>query len=70
MELVAEFVRTRRKQAKLTQIDLAKKAGVGIRFLRELEGGKQTLRCDTVNQVLSLFGSQLIPSNAQHNIEK
>lgn len=65
MKRVAEFVKKRRKQAKLTQIELAKKAGVGLRFLRELERGKQTLRCDTVNQVLTLFGSELIPSNAE-----
>lgn len=61
MNPVAKFVKQRRKQAKLTQVELAKKAGVGLRFLRELEQGKASLRCDTVNQVLALFGSELVP---------
>ena len=63
MKAVAEFVKKSRKQAQLTQVELAKKAGVGLRFVRELEQGKKTLRCDTVNQVLILFGSELVPSN-------
>lgn len=48
-----------RKQYGLTQTDLAEKAGVGLRFVRELEQGKQTLRLDKVNQVLNLFGSEV-----------
>lgn len=44
---------------KLTQPELAKKAGVGLRFMRELEQGKQTLRLDKVNQVLQLFGCEV-----------
>ena len=64
MKQVAEFVKKRRKKAKLTQVELAEKAGVGIRFIRELERGKTTLRCDTVNQVLALFGSGLIASSS------
>jgi y4mF family transcriptional regulator len=59
---VAEYVKKKRKQAKLTQVELAERAGVGLRFVRELEGAKKTLRCDTVNQVLALFGSTLVPS--------
>jgi y4mF family transcriptional regulator len=51
-----EFVKYQRSKAKLTQVELAQKAGVGLRFLRELERGKATVRLDTVNQVLSLFG--------------
>ena len=51
-----------RKQYDLTQIDLSEKAGVGLRFVRELEQGKQTLRMDKVNQVLILFGSELAPA--------
>ncbi|MCA6361929.1 MAG: helix-turn-helix transcriptional regulator [Bacteroidetes bacterium] len=48
-----------RKAAKLTQEALAKKAGVGLRFIRDLEQGKETLRLDKINQVLSLFGLKL-----------
>ena len=56
---LSDFVRGKRKQHKLTQRDLADRAGVGIRFIRELEGGKRTLRMDKVNVVLDLFGHEL-----------
>ncbi len=59
-ELIS-FVKERRKVLKLTQKDLAEKAGVGLRFIRELEQGKPTLRLDKINQVLSLFGYQIGP---------
>jgi y4mF family transcriptional regulator len=55
------FVKHRRKQLGLTQVDLADRAGVGLRFIRDLEQGKQTLRMDKVNQVLALFGHCLEP---------
>lgn len=60
----SEFVKERRKQVKLTQPELAQKAGVGLRFIRELEQGKETLRLDKVNQVLQLFGYQAGPIKA------
>ena len=56
-----ELVKEKRKALKLTQEDLAAKAGVGLRFIRELEQGKSTLQMDKVNQVLFLFGYQLGP---------
>ncbi|HMO32913.1 MAG TPA: helix-turn-helix transcriptional regulator [Lacibacter sp.] len=55
---LAAFVKQRRKMVRLTQPELAEKAGVGLRFIRELEQGKQTLRLDKVNQVLRLFGHE------------
>ena len=55
------FVKKKRKQLGLTQYDLASKAGVGLRFLRDLEQGKKTLRMDKVNQVLFLLGYELGP---------
>lgn len=58
---LARFVASRRKALKLTQPDLAAKTGVGLRFLRELEAGKPTLRMDKVNDVLFFFGHQLVP---------
>lgn len=54
-----EFIKQKRKETGLTQIDLAEKSGVGLRFVRELEQGKSTLRMDKVNQILALFGSEL-----------
>ena len=58
---LAKFVIERRKALKLTQTQLADKAGVGLRFVRELERGKPTLRMDKVNEVLRFFGSELGP---------
>jgi y4mF family transcriptional regulator len=55
------FIKEKRKLLNLTQQDLADKAGVGIRFIRDLEQGKLTLRMDKVNQVLNLFGQELGP---------
>ena len=48
-----------REEAGMTQAELSEKSGVGLRFVRELEQGKQTLRLDKVNQLLSLFGSEV-----------
>lgn len=59
---LSAYVKQMRKQYDLTQVDLSEKAGVGLRFVRELEQGKQTLRMDKVNQVLNLFGSELAPT--------
>lgn len=56
---LADFVKDKRKMVKLTQPELAEKAGVGLRFIRELEQGKETLRLDKVNQVLQLFGYEV-----------
>lgn len=56
---LSEFIKEKRKMANLTQPELAEKAGVGLRFVRELEQGKETLRMDKVNQVLKLFGHEL-----------
>ena len=58
-----EFVKQKRKEAGLTQIELSEKSGVGLRFIRELEQGKQTLRMDKVNNVLMLFGLELGPTD-------
>lgn len=56
---LSEFVKNKRKAVALTQPELASKAGVGLRFVRDLEQGKPTLRMDKVNQVLRLFGYEL-----------
>ena len=55
------FVKQKRSLSGLTQPELAEKAGVGLRFVRELEQGKETLRLDKVNQVLTLFGYEMGP---------
>lgn len=66
---LSQTVKALRKEYHLTQEDLAFKSGVGLRFVREMEQGKPTLRMDKVNQVLELFnlrmGPQPIPRNAE-----
>ncbi len=61
MQNLIQFVKQRRKQLGLTQQDLAERAGVGLRFIRDLEQGKETLRMDKVNEVLALFDHELVP---------
>ncbi len=58
-ENIVKFIKEKRKQLKLTQPELAERAGVGLRFVRELEQGKKTVQLDKVNLVLALFGSEL-----------
>lgn len=58
---ISPFVRQQRKLAGLTQPQLAEVAGVGLRFLRDLEQGKDSVRLDKVNQVLHVFGHQVGP---------
>ena len=62
---LSEYVKQMRKQYNLTQVDLSEKSGVGLRFVRELEREKQSLRLDKVNQILNLFGSEVgvVPMN-------
>lgn len=57
----SNLIKEKRKLLGLTQPELAAKAGVGLRFVREIEQGKTTLRMDKVNEVLKLFGYELGP---------
>ena len=59
--MLAEYIRAKRKMYNLTQVGLAERSGVGVRFVRELERGKTTVQMDKVNQVLRLFGEELQP---------
>ncbi|WP_019988013.1 helix-turn-helix transcriptional regulator [Rudanella lutea] len=69
---ISYFVKERRKLFKLTQEDLAQKAGVGLRFVRDLEQGKASLRLDKVNQVLGLFNHEVgpVPTRSSFESEK
>lgn len=66
---LSKYVKEMRKKYNLTQVDLSLKSGVGLRFVRELEQGKITLRLDKVNQVLNLFGSEVGPVPMRRRIE-
>lgn len=59
MNPIISFLKEKRKAAGLSQEDIAFKSGVGLRFVRDLEQGKATVRLDKVNQVLALFGKQV-----------
>lgn len=61
MNTLTTYVKAKRKEFGLTQQDVSMKSGVGLRFVHELEQGKETLRMDKVNQVLRLFGASLEP---------
>ncbi len=61
------FVKQRRRKLKLTQQQLAVKSGVGLRFIRDMEQGKASLRMDKVNQVLLMFGYELGPVPIDRN---
>lgn len=61
MNEISKFVKAKRKAVNLSQVELARRAGIGLRFIRDLEQGKLTLRIDKINQVLALFGHELGP---------
>jgi y4mF family transcriptional regulator len=63
MNTITEFVKTRRKQLKLTQEEFATKAGVALTVIRKIEQGKDNLSLSKVNQVLKMFGHVLGPVN-------
>lgn len=58
MEL-SKYIKIKRKEFNLTQIELSEKSGVGLRFIRALEQGSKNLRYDKVNKVLEMFGATL-----------
>jgi y4mF family transcriptional regulator len=61
MNTIGEFIKIKRKEAGLTQEEFAIRAGLGLRFVRELEQGKETVRLDKVNQALAMFGMEAVP---------
>jgi y4mF family transcriptional regulator len=62
---IARFVRERRKDLGYSQEEFAKRAGVGLRFLKELELGKESVRLDKVFQVFGYLGADLIPASSE-----
>jgi y4mF family transcriptional regulator len=64
---IAEFLKRMRKLTSLTQADMAARAGVGLRFVRDVEQGKQTVRLDKLDAVLALFGYRTGPVRIVEN---
>ena len=61
MNNLSKFLKEKRKETGLNQKDFALYSGLGLRFVRDLEQGKKTLRMDKVNQALNMFGYELGP---------
>ena len=61
MNKIAEFVKKSRRAAGLTQGEFAIRSGLGLRFVRDLEQGKETVRMDKVNVALAMFDMEAVP---------
>lgn len=62
MTELSKVIKQKRKALQLTQQDLSLKSGLGLRLVREIEQGKTSMRMDKVNQLLELFGMELVPA--------
>lgn len=67
MNIIANYVKENRKKLGLTQEEFAMRAGLGLRFVRDLEQGKKTLRLDKVNQALAMFGMEAVPGRIEYD---
>jgi y4mF family transcriptional regulator len=65
MKSLPEFVKDKRKEARLTQEEFAERAGVALTVIRKIEQGKDNLQLEKVNQVLKMFGHELAPVNSR-----
>ena len=63
--VIGNFIKQKRKEAGLTQEEFSIRSGLGLRFVRELEQGKETVRMDKVNQALAMFGMEAIPGKKE-----
>jgi y4mF family transcriptional regulator len=66
---IATFIRESRKAAGLTQEEFAIRSGLGLRFVHDLEQGKETVRLDKVNQALAMFGMEAVPGRIERKVE-
>ena len=69
MNTIGDFIKQKRKEYGLTQEDFAMRSGLGLRFVRELEKGKQTVRMDKVNQALAMFDMEAVPGKKERKID-
>ena len=68
--IFSKYFKEQRKKLNITQRDLAEKSGVGLRFVRDVEQGKESVRLDKINQVLLIFNSQAGPVSLKESIVK
>ena len=69
MNIISDYVKKQRKGLGLTQEEFAMRSGLGLRFVRELERGKETVRMDKVNQALAMFGMEVVPGKMSRDDE-
>lgn len=65
MSIIGDYIKEERKKAGLPQEEFAIRSGLGLRFVRELEHGKETVRLDKVNQALAMFGKEAVPGERE-----
>ena len=65
MNIIGKYIKEERKKAGLTQEEFALRSGLGLRFVRELEQGQETVRLDKVNQALAMFGMVAVPGKKE-----
>ena len=65
MNKIGNYIKEERKRVGLTQEEFAIRSGLGLRFVRELEQGKETVRLDKVNQALAMFGKEAVPGEKE-----
>ena len=66
MNTISKLLKGERKKAGLTQEEFAMRSGLGLRFVRDLEQGKETCRMDKINQALNMFGYELVPGRIKN----
>lgn len=65
MNTIGQYIKEKRREIGLTQEEFAMRSGLGLRFIRELEQGKETVRLDKVNQALAMFGMEAVPGRKE-----
>ena len=65
MSIIGDYIKQERKRVGLTQEEFAIRSGLGLRFVRELEQGKEAVRLDKVNQALAMFGKEAVPGEKE-----
>ena len=69
MNKIAKFIKENRRAAGLTQEEFAIRSDLGLRFIRELEQGKETVRMDKVNVALAMFDMEAVPGRKERSFE-
>jgi y4mF family transcriptional regulator len=70
MTTIGQYVKQERKRLGLTQEEFALRSGLGLRFVRDLEQGKETVRLDKVNQALRMFDMEAGPIALEQKKER